>query len=123
MDDSLLNTYIDQVILPLYPNISKYSSFDADTGKPFSVYYAAFHNATPLTPLFFKTRKLLAGPVVLKLDSGPRHIVALHGDRSERRISTWDSSFCRAYQMQPACSKRCMPFMGRSILLRTLAAR
>jgi hypothetical protein len=33
MDDSLLNYYIDEVILPLFPNISKYSSFDTETGK------------------------------------------------------------------------------------------
>ena len=28
MDDSLLNDYIDNVVLPLYPNIAKYASFD-----------------------------------------------------------------------------------------------
>lgn len=33
MDDSLLNSYIDDVILPLYPNIAKHASFDASTGK------------------------------------------------------------------------------------------
>ena len=32
MDDTLLNDYIDNVVLPLYPNIAKYASFDA-TGK------------------------------------------------------------------------------------------
>jgi hypothetical protein len=77
MDDLLLKSYIEQAILPgLYPNISKHSSFDAETGKPTSVHYAAFHNATPLTPLFQpKVGKLLAGPIVLKLDSGPGCIV------------------------------------------------
>ncbi|KAI2493544.1 hypothetical protein MHU86_21011 [Fragilaria crotonensis] len=53
MDDSLLNSYIEDVLLPLYPNINKTASFDA-------------------------TGKLLAGPVVLKLDSGPGRIVASH---------------------------------------------
>jgi len=52
MDDSLLNDYIHQVILPLYPNISKTTAFDTRTGK------------------------LLHGPVILKLDSGPGRIVA-----------------------------------------------
>ena len=33
MDDSLLNDYIDKVVLPLYPNISKQASFDAKTGN------------------------------------------------------------------------------------------
>ncbi len=33
MDDSLLNNYIDDVLLPLYPNIAKRASFDAATGK------------------------------------------------------------------------------------------
>ena len=51
MDDSLLNDYINQVILPLYPNISKTAAFDP-------------------------TGKLLHGPVILKLDSGPGRIVA-----------------------------------------------
>jgi hypothetical protein len=32
MDDSLFNSYIDDVILPLFPNISKHASFDAATG-------------------------------------------------------------------------------------------
>ena len=53
MDDSLLNDFINQVILPLYPNISKTAAFDP-------------------------TGKLLHGPVILKLDSGPGYIVALH---------------------------------------------
>ena len=33
MDDSLLNDYIDKVLLPLYPNIAKEAAFDAVTGK------------------------------------------------------------------------------------------
>ena len=28
MDDSLLNSYIEDVLLPLFPNISKHASFD-----------------------------------------------------------------------------------------------
>ena len=52
MDDSLLNDYINQVILPLYPNISKTAAFNPITGK------------------------LLHGPVILKLDSGPGRIIA-----------------------------------------------
>jgi hypothetical protein len=52
MDDTLFNDYITRVILPLYPNISKTAVFDPQTGK------------------------LLCGPVVLKVDSGPGRIVA-----------------------------------------------
>jgi hypothetical protein len=33
MDDSLFNDYIDRVILPLYPNISNTTMFDANTGE------------------------------------------------------------------------------------------
>ena len=33
MDDSLLNDYIEKVILPLYPNISKTAAFNPTTGK------------------------------------------------------------------------------------------
>jgi hypothetical protein len=47
MDDSLLNNYINKVILPLYPNISKTTAFEPTMGK------------------------LLHGPVILKLDFGP----------------------------------------------------
>ncbi|KAI2492280.1 hypothetical protein MHU86_22287 [Fragilaria crotonensis] len=60
MDDTLIKSYVEQVILPLFPNISKHSSFDAETGK------------------------LLAGPVILKLDSGPGRIVASHESISKR---------------------------------------
>ena len=52
MDDSLFNDYIERVVLPLYPNISKTATFDANTGK------------------------LLCGPVILKVDSGPGRIIA-----------------------------------------------
>jgi hypothetical protein len=51
MDDSLFNDYIERVVLPLYPNISKEVRFDANG-------------------------KLLCGPVILKVDSGPGRIVA-----------------------------------------------
>ncbi len=52
MDDTLFIDYIERVVLPLYPNISKTAEFDPVTGK------------------------LLCGPVVLKVDSGPGRIVA-----------------------------------------------
>ena len=52
MDDSLFNDYVERVVLPLYPNISKHARFDAITGK------------------------LLCGPVILKIDSGPGRIIA-----------------------------------------------
>ena len=52
MDDSLFNDYIERVVLPLYPNISKHARFDPNTGK------------------------LLCGPVILKVDSGPGRIIA-----------------------------------------------
>jgi hypothetical protein len=56
MDDSLLNNYINKVILPLYPNITKTSAFEPTTGK------------------------LLHGPVILKLDFGPGCIVASYNN-------------------------------------------
>ena len=52
MDDSLLNQYIEQVIVPLYPNMSKTTIFDPVTGK------------------------LNQGPVILKVDAGPGRIVS-----------------------------------------------
>ena len=52
MDDSLFIEYIEKVVLPLYPNISKTTEFDPVNGK------------------------LLRGPVILKVDSGPGRIVA-----------------------------------------------
>ena len=53
-DDFLLNDYIHQVILPLYPKISKTTAFHTTTGKP------------------------LRCLVSLKLDSGPGRIVVSH---------------------------------------------
>jgi hypothetical protein len=52
MDDSLLNQYIESVIVPLYPNMHKTAIFDPVTGK------------------------LNQGPVILKLDAGPGRIVS-----------------------------------------------
>ena len=52
MDDLLFNDYIERIVLPLYPNISKHARFDPNTGK------------------------LLCGPVILKVDSGPGRIIA-----------------------------------------------
>jgi hypothetical protein len=52
MDDSLLNDYIEQVIVPLYPNMNKTAVFDPITGK------------------------LNQGPVILKVDAGPGRIVS-----------------------------------------------
>jgi hypothetical protein len=51
MDDTLLNKYIETVIVPLYPNMSKNAEFDSVTGK------------------------LNCGPVILKVDAGPGRIV------------------------------------------------
>jgi hypothetical protein len=51
MDDSLLNDYIDKVIVSLYPNMHKTAVFDPVTGK------------------------LNQGPVILKVDAGPGEIV------------------------------------------------
>ena len=52
MDDSLLNNYIETVIVPLYPNMHKTAVFDPVTGK------------------------LNQGPVILKVDAGPGRIVS-----------------------------------------------
>ena len=52
MDDSLLNQYIESVIVPLFPNMHKTAIFDPVTGK------------------------LNQGPVILKLDAGPGRIVS-----------------------------------------------
>ena len=51
MDDSLLNAYVEDNILPLFPNISNEAVFDSEG-------------------------KLLRGPVILKLDAGPGRMVA-----------------------------------------------
>jgi hypothetical protein len=52
MDDTLLNDYIERVIVPLYPNMNKTAVFDPITGK------------------------LNQGPVILKVDAGPGRIVS-----------------------------------------------
>jgi hypothetical protein len=52
MDDTLLNEYIENVIVPLYPNMHKTAVFDERTGK------------------------LNQGPVILKVDAGPGRIVS-----------------------------------------------
>jgi hypothetical protein len=53
MDEELLNQYIENVIVPLYPNMNKTALFDARTGR------------------------LNQGPVILlKLDAGPGRIVS-----------------------------------------------
>ena len=52
MDEELLNQYIEEVIVPLYPNMNKTAIFDARTGR------------------------LNQGPVILKLDAGPGRIVS-----------------------------------------------
>ncbi|KAI2491856.1 hypothetical protein MHU86_22709 [Fragilaria crotonensis] len=51
MDDTLLNEYIETVIVPLYSNMNKITEFDCITGK------------------------LNCGPVILKVDAGPGRIV------------------------------------------------
>ncbi|KAI2492854.1 hypothetical protein MHU86_21695 [Fragilaria crotonensis] len=60
MDDSLFIEYIEKVVLPLYPNISKTTKFDPVNGR------------------------LLCGPVILKVDSGPGRIVASEESISKR---------------------------------------
>ena len=52
MDESLLNQYIESVIVPLFPNMSKNTIVDPVTGR------------------------LNQGPVILKLDAGPGRIVS-----------------------------------------------
>ena len=51
MDDTLLNDYIERVIMPLFPNMSKEASFD-------------------------ENGKLLSGPVIFKVDAGQGRIVS-----------------------------------------------
>jgi hypothetical protein len=60
MDDSLLNDYIERVIVPLYPNMNKTAVFDPITGK------------------------LNQGPVILKVDAGPGRIVTSDAILSKR---------------------------------------
>ena len=61
MDDSLCNDYIEPVVLPLYPNISKTAKFDLNN-----------------------LGKLLCGPVILKVNSGPGQIIATLDSISKR---------------------------------------
>ena len=53
MEEQLFNQYIEDVIIPLYPNISKTAIFIERT-----------------------TGKLIQGPVILKIDAGPERIVS-----------------------------------------------
>jgi hypothetical protein len=62
MDDSFFIEYIEKVLLPLYPNISKTTEFNPVNGK------------------------LLRGPVILKVDSGPGQIVASEESISKREV-------------------------------------
>ena len=77
MDDSLFNDYVERVILPLYPNISRTASFDPVTGKKGG---RLFYCLLFLPNDCFLTRlcigRLLCGPVILKVDSGPGRMVA-----------------------------------------------
>ncbi|KAI2494101.1 hypothetical protein MHU86_20414 [Fragilaria crotonensis] len=62
MDDSLFNdSYIEHVVLPVYPNILKESRFDANS-------------------------KLLCGPVIIEVDSGPGQKVANLNSISKRTL-------------------------------------
>jgi hypothetical protein len=60
MDDSLLNEYIEQVIVPLNPNLNKMAVFDPITGK------------------------LNQGPVILNDNAGPGRIVLSEDILSKR---------------------------------------
>ena len=53
MNDLVFNNYIERVVLPLCQKISKTAKFDLNTPG-----------------------KLLCGPVILKVDSGPGQIIA-----------------------------------------------
>ena len=77
MVDSLLNEYIDKVVLPLYPNISKHATFDVATGTLAlcSKIILIMTNNTHCSS-YSLSGKLLCGPVVFKIDSGPGRIVA-----------------------------------------------
>jgi hypothetical protein len=57
MDDSLLNSYIDDVILPLFPNISKHASFDAVSGKYVCLLLSIVLPSMSLLKLFSHIRK------------------------------------------------------------------
>ena len=62
MDDSLLNQYIETVIVPLYPNMNKTAVFDPVCGI------------------------LNQGPVILKVDAGPCRIVSSAAILSKREL-------------------------------------
>ena len=51
MDDSLLNHYIEKVVIPLYPNLAKVAEYN-------------------------EIGKLLRGPIFLKIDAGPGQLVS-----------------------------------------------
>ena len=48
MDDTLFNDYVDRIVLPLYPNISKTTRFDPITGKTRTIAM----NAIPCSQFF-----------------------------------------------------------------------
>jgi hypothetical protein len=52
MEEQLFNQYIEDVIIPLYPNMNKTAIFNETTGK------------------------LIQGPIILKVDAGPGRIVS-----------------------------------------------
>ena len=84
MDDSLFNDYVDRVILPLYPNISKTAMSDANTGELCDVVVIRCCSCSNFCPLFILSGKLLCGPVILKVDSGPGRLVASADSISRR---------------------------------------
>ncbi len=61
MDDSLLNQYIESVIVPRYPNMSDCSTLPEHEQD---------------CDFYPRTGKLNQGPVILKLDAGPGRIVS-----------------------------------------------
>jgi hypothetical protein len=91
MDDSLFNDYIERVVLPLYPNISRTASFNAKTGKSAhnvasGLLLLVLPASTLLTSIVFTpaSGRLLCGPVILKVDSGPGRMVASAESISKR---------------------------------------
>jgi hypothetical protein len=69
MDDSLLNAYVEENLLPLFPNISKHA-------------------------VFYAEGKLLQGPVILKLDAGPDQMVAFEESiKKQAELKRRDSLF------------------------------
>ncbi|KAI2493030.1 hypothetical protein MHU86_21504 [Fragilaria crotonensis] len=89
MDDSLLNNYIETVIVPLYPNMHKTAIFDPVTGK------------------------LNQGPVILKVDAGPGRIVSseaillkrhLVGLTSCNKCTAGNGRSVRSFQISNICT-------------------